>query len=94
MTNDLNQALDALNGWTLVDTPTSAIEKSFVFKDFKQTWAFMSYVALCADALNHHPNWSNVYNQVHIRLTTHDAGGLSLQDVALAQQIDAYLTSY
>ena len=66
------EALAELAGWCLVDG-RDAIEKSFKFKNFSQAWAFMSRVALAAEALNHHPEWSNVYNRVHIVLTTHDS---------------------
>ncbi len=65
-----------------------AIERSFKFKDFSEAWAFMSQVALLAEKLDHHPEWSNVYNRVSITLTTHDAGGLSERDVAMARAID------
>jgi 4a-hydroxytetrahydrobiopterin dehydratase len=68
----------------------TAIEKSFQFADFKHAWAFMSYVALHAEAMDHHPNWSNVYNNVRIQLSTHDAGGLSAKDITLANAIENY----
>ncbi len=88
--HELELAVESLNGWQLVKTPVTAIEKSFQFADFKHAWAFMSYVALHAEAMDHHPNWSNVYNNVRIQLSTHDAGGLSAKDIALAQAIDHY----
>ena len=66
-----------------------ALRRRFRFKDFSQAWGFMSRVALLAEAMGHHPEWSNVWNQVDILLTTHDAGGLSDKDVALARAIDA-----
>ncbi len=66
-----------------------AIVRSFRFPDFSAAWGFMSRVALLAEKADHHPEWSNVYNKVEILLTTHDAGGLSRRDVALAQAIDA-----
>ena len=56
--------------------------------DFNQAWGFMTRVALAADKADHHPEWSNVYNRVEIVLSTHDAGGLSEKDVALARFID------
>ncbi len=66
-----------------------AIERSFKFSDFSAAWGFMSRVALLAEAMNHHPEWSNTYNRVHILLTTHDAGGLTRRDLDLAAGIDA-----
>ena len=83
------EALSELPGWSLVEG-RDAMEKSFKFKNFSQAWGFMSRVALAAEALNHHPEWSNVYNRVHIVLTTHDCGGLSERDVKLARKIEIY----
>jgi 4a-hydroxytetrahydrobiopterin dehydratase len=65
-----------------------AITRSFRFADFNQAWGFMNRVALLAEKHDHHPEWSNVWNRVEITLTTHDAGGLSDRDVALAKAID------
>jgi len=73
--------------WSFV-AETDAIARSFTFADFSAAWGFMSRVALLAEAHNHHPDWSNVWNRVHIALTTHDAGGLSEKDIRLAQAID------
>ena len=81
-------ALKALTGWAEVEG-RDAIGKSFKFQDFSQAWGFMSRVALAAEKLDHHPEWFNVYNRVDIVLSTHDAGGLSERDIALAQLIDA-----
>ena len=80
-------ALAALTGWK--DVPgRDAIQKSFKFADFNEAWGFMTRVAMAAEKADHHPEWSNVYNKVEILLSTHDAGGLSLKDVALAKVID------
>ena len=79
-----------LPGWTLVEG-RDAIRRGFRFKDFSEAWGFMARVALLAEAQDHHPEWSNVWNRVEIVLTTHDAGGLSARDVRLAQAIDALL---
>jgi 4a-hydroxytetrahydrobiopterin dehydratase len=68
-----------------------AIRREFRFKDFSQAWGFMARVALLAEQHNHHPEWSNVWATVRIELSTHDAGGLTAKDVALAQAIDALL---
>jgi len=66
-----------------------ASTRRYRFRNFNQAWGFMARVALLAEAQDHHPEWSNVYNRVDITLTTHDAGGLSARDVRLAQAIDA-----
>ena len=76
--------------WHLVDG-RDAIERSFRFSDFSAAWAFMSRVALLAEKMDHHPEWSNVYNRVTITLTTHDAGGLSARDVGMAAAIDGVI---
>lgn len=80
-------ALDRLSGWTLRKDGL-AIERSFAFEDFTEAFAFMTRVALYAEKADHHPEWSNVYNRVCITLTTHDAGGLSKRDLAMATAID------
>ena len=65
------------------------IERHWVFSNFSEAFAFMTRVALEAEKANHHPDWSNVFNKVHIRLSTHDAGGLTEKDFQLAKQIEA-----
>jgi 4a-hydroxytetrahydrobiopterin dehydratase len=79
---------ETLPGWSVVEG-RDAIRRRFVFKDFSEAWGFMARVALLAEKHDHHPEWSNVWNRVEIVLTTHDAGGLSERDVALARAIDA-----
>ena len=64
------------------------LHRDLVFADFVEAFAFMTKVALIAEAMNHHPEWSNVWNRVSIYLITHDIGGLSNLDVELAQRID------
>lgn len=66
----------------------ASIERSFVFADFVAAFAFMAHVALLAEQQDHHPDWRNVWNRVDIRLNTHDAGGVTMRDVRLAQAID------
>jgi 4a-hydroxytetrahydrobiopterin dehydratase len=73
--------------WGLVPD-RDAIHKRFTFADFKQAFAFMTRVALKAEQMDHHPEWSNVYNRVDVTLTTHDAGGVTALDVALARYCD------
>jgi len=74
-------------GWQVVQD-RDAIEKSYRFKTFIDAFGWMSKVALLAEKMNHHPEWSNVYNRVHVTLTTHSCGGLSALDVELAKKID------
>jgi 4a-hydroxytetrahydrobiopterin dehydratase len=81
---------ETLPGWSAVEG-RDAIRRAFRFRDFSEAWGFMARVALLAEAQDHHPEWSNVWNRVEIVLTTHDAGGLSARDVRLAQAIDALL---
>ncbi len=81
-------ALTSLSGWSEIEG-RDAIGKSFKFADFNQAWGFMTRVALAAEKLDHHPEWFNVYNRVDIALSTHDAGGLSERDIALAKIIDS-----
>jgi len=69
----------------------SAIVRAFQFRDFSEAWGFMNRVALLAESQSHHPDWSNVWNRVRIELSTHDAGGLTDNDVKLARAIDALL---
>ena len=80
-------ALAGLNGWTETDG-RDAICKAFRFADFNAAFAFMTRVALQAERMDHHPEWSNVYNRVDITLSSHDAGGVTERDVKLATFID------
>ncbi len=75
-------ALASLPGWR------DAIGRSYRFADFNAAFGFMARVALMAEKLDHHPEWSNVYNRVEVVLTTHDAGGVTSLDVALATFMD------
>jgi len=70
----------------------SLLARDIRFPDFTAAWAFMNHVAACADSLDHHPNWYNVYNLVQIRLSTHDAGGVTEKDFDLASLVDQYLS--
>jgi len=86
-TEERARLLPNLIGWTMMDN-RDVISKSFKFKDFTQAFAFMTRVALLAEKADHHPEWFNVYNRVDIVLTTHDADGLSMRDIALAKAIE------
>jgi 4a-hydroxytetrahydrobiopterin dehydratase len=81
------ELLPQLAGWTL-DGERDAIRKSFRFRDFVEAFGFMSKVALLSERMDHHPEWSNVWNRVDILLSTHDADGLTLRDIELARAID------
>ena len=84
----LNTALAELPDW---ERDGDRIRREFRFGNFVEAFGFMSRVALLAEKANHHPEWSNVYNRVSIELTTHDAGGLTELDVALAGEIDGLM---
>lgn len=86
--NNRATALLGLPGWQECDG-RDAIRRDFAFHDFAEAFAFMTRVALAAEKLNHHPEWSNVYNRVSITLSTHDTTGLTDRDVRLAHLIDA-----
>ncbi len=81
------QTLADLPGWSDV-AGRDAIEKSFQFKDFNAAFGFMTRVALAAEKADHHPEWFNVYNRVDITLASHDVGGVSERDIALARFIE------
>ncbi len=80
-------ALAGLAGWTVV-AGRDAISRSFAFADFGEAFAFMTQVALVAEKMDHHPEWSNVYRRVEVTLSTHEAGGVTGRDIRLATAID------
>lgn len=80
-------ALGTLTGWSEVPG-RDAIAKSFKFADFNEAFAFMTRVALQAEKMDHHPEWFNVYGKIDVVLSTHDAGGLSALDIAMAKFMD------
>ena len=82
------EALRQLKGWSEV-AGRDAIQKKFTFKDFNQAFGFMARAALVAEKMDHHPEWFNVYKTVDVTLSTHDAGGVTELDLALARFIDA-----
>ena len=81
------EALENLPGWDKT-REGKAIHKRFEFKDFNDAWGFMNDVAVMAEKMNHHPDWSNIYNAVDITLTTHDVGGITYRDIELANAIE------
>lgn len=85
---DPTETAASLNGWRVSDGDRPAIERSLRFADFNAAFGFMARIALAAEKADHHPEWSNVWNRVDVLLTTHDAGGVTERDRALAQTID------
>jgi len=83
---EVTARLPELDHWQMMD---GKLLKTFTFESFVQAFGFMSSVALLAEAMHHHPDWSNVYNRVTIGLNTHDVGGITEWDFSLAKQIDA-----
>jgi|TARA_A100001391_G_scaffold205462_1_gene206932 4a-hydroxytetrahydrobiopterin dehydratase len=80
-------AIETLQGWSVVEN-RDAIEKTFKFNDFNEAFGFMTRVAMQAEQAGHHPEWFNVYNRVTVTLATHDAGGVTAKDTALASFMD------
>jgi 4a-hydroxytetrahydrobiopterin dehydratase len=83
-----NAALTELSGWSEV-AGRDAIARTFTFRDFNEAFGFMARVALVAEKSDHHPEWRNVYKTVEVTLATHDAGGVTEKDIALAKAMDA-----
>ena len=88
--DEIQASLDELEGWSLAD---EKLHREFRFSDFVTAFGFMASAAIESEKMNHHPEWSNVYNRVNIQLTTHDAGGISERDFLLAQQINTLFNS-
>tara|TARA_A100000171_G_C2123661_1_gene142218 strand:+ start:591 stop:890 length:300 start_codon:yes stop_codon:yes gene_type:complete len=80
-------AIETLQGWSVAEN-RDAIEKTFKFNDFNEAFGFMTRVAMQAEQAGHHPEWFNVYNRVTVTLATHDAGGVTAKDTALASFMD------
>lgn len=87
-TEEVAELATTLPEWTVAG---DRIKRSLRFADFAEAFGFMARVAVVAEKMDHHPEWSNVYNRVEIELTTHDAGGLSERDVELAKAIDGFV---
>lgn len=86
------QELERVPMWRLVDG-REAITRSFRFRDFNEAFGFMTRVAMVAEKMDHHPEWSNVYRTVEVTLATHDAGGLTALDFKLAREMDRFAGS-
>ena len=87
---EVHARLPEVPGWALT---AGKLEKTFRFPSFAKAFGFMTSVALVAEAMGHHPDWSNVYNRVTIALVTHDVGGISVLDFSLAKQIDELVSA-
>ena len=87
---EITQQLSTLDGWAF---DGDAITRRFGFDTFPAAMDFMARAALKIDAMNHHPEWSNVYNRVDVRLTSHDAGGVTARDIELAGILDRVATA-
>ena len=86
--SDAKPFLSALPDWHYHEAAGGQITRDFKFASFVQAFGFMASVAILAEKSDHHPEWSNVYNRVSIKLTTHDVKGLSMRDIELARLID------
>ena len=85
---DRAAGLNSLPDWHLCEG-REAISKSFKFRDFREAFGFMTQVALVAEKMNHHPEWFNVYNRLSVDLMTHDAGGITQNDIMLAKILNS-----
>lgn len=84
--DQIKKELENLPGWSIVN---GKLHKDFVFKDFIEAFGFMSTAALHIEKINHHPEWFNVYNKLKVDLTTHDAGGITQNDINLARILNS-----
>ena len=92
-TEERSRALAQLEGWEAAKN-REAIVKEYRFANFSQAFAWMTQVALLAEKMDHHPEWTNVYSRVSVVLTTHDAGGITQNDLDMAKQMDLYAKLY
>jgi 4a-hydroxytetrahydrobiopterin dehydratase len=88
--DELVHAMQQLPDWHLHQ---GALAKEFVFADFSEAFGFMTRVAMIAEKLDHHPDWSNTYNRVHLSLMTHDKGGLTKKDTQMALEIEKLVST-
>ena len=89
-TAEIEKELENLDGWELNE---NALETTFEFQNFREAFTLMTRIAFECEQLNHHPDWTNVYNRLHIRLSTHDAGGVTQRDFDLAQTIESLVAT-
>jgi 4a-hydroxytetrahydrobiopterin dehydratase len=82
---ELAVALDGLPGWAVAD---GKLHREYKFPDFVHAFGFMATAAIAIEAMNHHPEWSNVWNRVAVDLTTHDSGGITEKDILLASKLE------
>jgi 4a-hydroxytetrahydrobiopterin dehydratase len=87
-TENINLSMETLPGWKFLN---EGIEKDFVFKNFNEAFGFLTRIAMLSEKMDHHAEWSGVYNKVHIRLSTHDAGGVTKKDLDMASEIEQFL---
>lgn len=87
---EIKEEVAKLQGWTVIN---GKLSKDFEFEDFVKTFGFMTQIAIEAEKMEHHPEWSNVYNRLKIKLVTHDLGGISTYDIKLASIIDKLYSS-
>jgi len=87
------EALAGLSGWSEA-AGGNALNRTFVFRDFNEAFGFMARAALAAEKSDHHPDWRNVYKTVEVSLSTHDAGGVTARDVALAEVMNAIAAAF
>ena len=83
--DEIKAAVSSLPGWRFEG---SKLHKQYIFADFAHAFGFMATAAILIEKMNHHPEWSNVYNRIDVHLTTHDAGGVSKRDIELAHVLD------
>ena len=88
--NQLKNFIEKNSSWIIYN---KTLKKEFKFNNFVEAFGFMSKVALLSEKMNHHPNWQNSYNKVKIELTTHDKGGITINDINLAESIDKLINS-
>ncbi len=87
---EISEKLESLEGWSYRD---NSLQTSFEFENFKEAFTLMTRIAFEAEAQNHHPDWTNVYNQLEISLSTHDAGGVTEKDFKLAKAIEGIVNA-